>query len=46
MRPRIRLGGVGVLDILVDGRLVYSKKQEPAPAADDAIVARIPRPPR
>jgi hypothetical protein len=46
VRPRIRLGGLGVLDVVVDGRLVYSKKQEPAPATDDAIVARIPRPPR
>jgi hypothetical protein len=34
-----------VLDIFVDRRLVYSKK-EPAPATDDAIVARVPRPPR
>ena len=26
--PRIRLGGFGALDVLVDGRVVYSKKAE------------------
>jgi hypothetical protein len=29
------------LDLYVDGRLVYSKKQETGPATDDAILARI-----
>ena len=26
--PRIRLGGFGVLDVVVDGRVVFSRKRE------------------
>ena len=26
--PRIRMGGFGALDVLVDGRVVFSKKTE------------------
>jgi hypothetical protein len=27
VRPRIRWGGLGQLDVLVDGKLLFSKKQ-------------------
>jgi len=39
--PRIRLGGFGALDVLVDGRVVFSKKTEGRllPPAD--IVGRV-----
>ena len=26
--PRIRMGGLGALDVIVDGRVVFSKKAE------------------
>ena len=39
--PRIRLGGFGVLDVVVDGKVVYSKKAEGRllPAAE--VVGRV-----
>jgi predicted Rdx family selenoprotein len=43
VRPRVRLGGLGVLDVTVDGRLVYSKKRDGAAMGDEAIVARVAR---
>ena len=27
MTPKLRLGGLGQLDVIVDGKLVFSKKQ-------------------
>ncbi len=41
MRPRIRLGGFGVLDVYVDGRLIFSKSREGALLDTDEIVRRI-----
>ena len=41
--PRIRWGGFGQLDVLVDGKLVFSKKQAGrSPTATD--IARLVRP--
>jgi len=41
--PRIRWGGFGQLDVLVDGQLVFSKKQAGrSPTAAD--IARLVRP--
>ena len=40
-RPRIRMGGIGALDVIVDGTVVFSKKAEgriPPPAE---IVSRV-----
>jgi predicted Rdx family selenoprotein len=41
VRPRIRMGGLGALDVVVDGRVVFSKKREGRipPAAE--IVSRV-----
>ena len=41
--PKIRWGGFGQLDVLVDGKLVFSKKQAGrSPTAAD--IARLVRP--
>jgi hypothetical protein len=41
--PRIRFGGFGQLDVLVDGKLVFSKKQSRrSPTAAD--ITRLIRP--
>jgi len=39
--PRIRLGGFGALDVLVDGRLVFSKKTEGRLLPPGEIVRRV-----
>ena len=39
--PRIRLGGFGALDVVVDGRVVYSKKAEGRVLPSAEIVARV-----
>ena len=39
--PRIRLGGFGVLDVVVDGRVVYSKKGEGRLLPPGEIVGRL-----
>ena len=42
--PRLRLGGLGVLDVIVDGRVVYSKKAERRLLPPGEIVGRLTRP--
>jgi predicted Rdx family selenoprotein len=39
--PRIRLGGFGALDVLVDGRVVFSKKAEGRLPAAGEIARRV-----
>ena len=39
--PRIRLGGFGALDVVVDGRVVFSKKTEGRLLPPAEIVARV-----
>ena len=39
--PRIRLGGFGVLDVIVDGRVVYSKKGEGRLLRPGEIAGRV-----
>ena len=41
VKPKIRMGGIGVLDVVVDGTTVFSKKAEGRvpPAAE--IVSRV-----
>jgi hypothetical protein len=38
VKPKLRLGGLGQLDVLVDGKLVFSKKQAGrSPTAPDIV---------
>jgi hypothetical protein len=40
-RPRLRMGGLGVLDVIVDGTVVFSRKAEgPTPPVAE-LVARM-----
>lgn len=39
--PRIKLGGFGALDVLVDGRVVFSKKKEGRLLPPGDIVGRV-----
>jgi predicted Rdx family selenoprotein len=39
--PRLRMGGFGVLDIIVDGKVVFSKKAEGQIPSSSEIVARV-----
>ena len=39
--PRIRLGGFGALDVMVDGRVVFSKKAEGRVPPPGEIGARV-----
>jgi hypothetical protein len=39
--PRIKLGGFGTLDVLVDGRVVFSKKAEGRLLSAGEIVGRV-----
>lgn len=39
--PRIRMGGFGALDVIVDGRVVFSKKTEGRLLAPGQIVGRV-----
>ena len=39
--PRIRLGGFGVLDVIVDGRVVYSRKGEGRLLPPGEIAGRV-----
>ena len=43
MSPRIKWGGMGQLDVLVDGRLVFSKKQAGRMPTSQELVALIRR---
>jgi predicted Rdx family selenoprotein len=40
-RPRIRMGGLGVLDVIVDGTVVFSRKAEKRIPPAGEIVARV-----
>ena len=42
-RPRLRLGGLGVLDVIVDGQVVFSKKAEGPTPSTGELVARVRR---
>jgi predicted Rdx family selenoprotein len=39
--PRIRMGGFGALDVVVDGKVVFSKKTEGRVPAAGEIVGRV-----
>jgi hypothetical protein len=39
--PRIKLGGFGALDVVVDGRVVFSKKAEGRLLPPGEIVGRV-----
>ena len=39
--PRIRMGGFGALDVVVDGRVVFSKKAEGRMLPAGEIVGRV-----
>ena len=39
--PRIRLGGFGALDVLVDGRVVFSKKAEGRVPTPGEVAGRL-----
>lgn len=39
--PRIRMGGFGALDVVVDGRVVFSKKAEGRVLPAGEIVGRV-----
>ena len=39
--PRIRMGGFGALDVIVDGRVVFSKKAEGRMPAEGEIGRRV-----
>ena len=42
-RPRLRMGGLGVLDVIVDGTVVFSRKAEgPTPSVGE-LIARVRR---
>jgi len=40
-RPRVRMGGLGMLDVIVDGKVVFSKKAEGRIPPAGEIVARV-----
>jgi predicted Rdx family selenoprotein len=40
-RPRVRMGGLGVLDVIADGRVVFSRKAEGATPPLGELVARV-----
>jgi predicted Rdx family selenoprotein len=42
-RPRLRMGGLGVLDVIVDGKVVFSKKTEGRTPPVSELVARVKR---
>jgi predicted Rdx family selenoprotein len=40
-RPRLRMGGLGVLDVIVNGKVVFSRKAEgPTPPVGE-LVSRV-----
>jgi predicted Rdx family selenoprotein len=41
--PRIRMGGFGVLDVVVDGKVVFSKKAEGTTPPTAELVERVRR---
>ena len=41
VKPRIRMGGFGALDVVVDGRVVFSKKAEGRLLPPGEIVGRV-----
>lgn len=41
VKPEMHFAGRGVLEVLVDGKLIYSIEQEKRPADPDDIVRRI-----
>jgi predicted Rdx family selenoprotein len=40
-RPRLRMGGLGVLDVIVDGTVVFSRKAEGRSPSAAEIMARV-----
>jgi hypothetical protein len=40
-RPRLRMGGLGVLDVIVDGKVVFSKRAEGRIPRAGEILARV-----
>ena len=42
-RPRLRMGGLGVLDVIVNGKVVFSKKAEGRTPPVNELVARVRR---
>lgn len=40
-RPRLRMGGLGVLDVIVDGKVVFSRKREGRTPATAELVTRV-----
>ena len=40
-RPRLRMGGLGVLDVIVDGKVVFSKKAEGRAPSAGELAARV-----
>ncbi|HXD97672.1 MAG TPA: Rdx family protein [Candidatus Acidoferrum sp.] len=40
-RPRLRMGGLGVLDVIVDGKVVFSKKAEGRTPSAGELAARV-----
>jgi hypothetical protein len=40
-RPRLRMGGLGVLDVIVDGRVVFSKRTEGRIPSAAELMARV-----
>ena len=41
VKPKIRMGGIGVLDVVVDGTTVFSKKAEGRVPPPGEIVSRV-----
>ncbi|HXZ27831.1 MAG TPA: Rdx family protein [Terriglobales bacterium] len=41
VKPEMHFAGRGVLDVLVDGKLIFSHQQENRPADPDDIVRRV-----
>jgi hypothetical protein len=41
VKPKIRMGGLGVLDVVVDGTTVFSKKSEGRVPPPAEIVSRV-----
>ncbi len=41
VKPKIRMGGIGALEVVVDGTVVYSKKTEGRIPPPGEIVSRV-----
>jgi predicted Rdx family selenoprotein len=42
-KPKLRIGGPGVLDVSVDGKVLWSKKKQGRMPTVDEIMALLPR---